>query len=182
MAPMSLLKRILGLSLSATRPSNEESESLGPIEARLAGLEPDAARYVASFAYVLARVAHADLDIADSEVAEIRSQVGALASLGDEEAGLVAEIARAQARSLGGTDNYTVTREFRRISSRAQRLQLLECLHAVAASDGSISTAESREILSIAEELGLTRQDVNAVRAGWRQHLATLQGLPRGSP
>ena len=88
------------------------------------------------------------------------------------------EIARTQARSLGGTDNYRVTREFRRISSREQRVQLLECLHAVAAADGSISTAESRAILSIAEELGLRRPDVNAVRTSWRQHLAELQGLP----
>ena len=44
---------------------------------------------------------------------------------------------------LGGTENYVVTREFRRISSPVQRAQLLECLFAVAASDGEISVSET---------------------------------------
>ena len=160
---VSLLKRILGLVGSDQLPAPEQSESLAPIEARLETLEPDAARYIAAFAYILARVAHADLAIDDDEVTEIRNRVASLAGLDEEAAGLVAEIARTQVGNLGGTDNYTVTREFRKMSSPAQRVQLLECLHAVGAADGSISTAESRAIVSIAEELGLTRQDASGL-------------------
>jgi uncharacterized tellurite resistance protein B-like protein len=52
-----------------------------------------------------------------------------------------------------------VTREFRRTSTPIQRAQLLECLYAVTAADGTISSAESREIAILAEELGFTRAE-----------------------
>ena len=178
---MSLLKRILGLSGGDAAPAAVASQSLTEIESQLGQLESEQARYTAAFAFVLARVAHADLSIDDVEVAEIRTRVAALAGLQAEQAELVAEIARTQARQLGGTDNYTVTREFRSRSSREQRVQLLECLHAVAAADGSISSAEGAEIRSIGEELGFTRNEINAVRTGWREQLAVLQGLPTSS-
>jgi uncharacterized tellurite resistance protein B-like protein len=87
----------------------------------------------------------------------------------------VVEIAKSQARVLGGTENYVVTREFRRISSPEQRGQLLECLYAVAAADGSISTIESQEIQSIADELGFTRAEANALRSRYRDQLAVLR-------
>lgn len=85
------------------------------------------------------------------------------------------EIAKSQARLLGGTENYVVTREFRRIATREQRAQLLSCLHAVAAADGTISGAESQEIVSIAEELGFTRQEANALRARYRDKLSIFK-------
>lgn len=177
---MSLLQRIRGL-VSGEETAVPEPGALTELETRLEQLEPEQARYVAAFSFVLARVAHADLDIDDSEVAEIRLRVAALTGLGDFESGIVAEIAQSLATQVGGTDNYTVTRAFRRLSTRVQRIQLLECLYAVAAADGSILTSESREILNIAEELGLTRADANAVRSQWMSHLAELQGLPRRS-
>ena len=152
-------------------------DSLAEIEAQLDRLGPEQARYIAAFAFVLARVAHADLKVEDDEVAEIRRRVAALAALQDEEASALAELVRRLARRLGGTDNYTVTREFRRMATPDQRLQLLECLFAVAAADGSISTAESGEISNVAEELGFTRPEANAIRVRWKTHLAELQGL-----
>jgi uncharacterized tellurite resistance protein B-like protein len=174
---VSLLQRIRE-RVSGVRTAPSDPEALTELETRLERLDPEQARYVAAFAYVLARVAHADLDVHDSEVAEIRRRVATLAELSDFESGIVAEIAQQLATQLGGTENYTVTRSFRRIASHAQRIQLLECLHAVAAADGSILTSESGEISSITEELGLTRAELNSVRASWKSHLAALQGLP----
>jgi uncharacterized tellurite resistance protein B-like protein len=82
---------------------------------------------------------------------------------------------RARETALGGTENYVVTREFRRISTPLQRAQLLECLYAVTAADGTISTAESREIANVAEELGFTRAEANALRTKYRDKLAEFQ-------
>ena len=76
---------------------------------------------------------------------------------------------------LGGSENYVVTREFRQIATPVQRAKLLECLFAVAASDGEISVTESHEVLAIAEELGFTRPQALGVRAGFREHLAELR-------
>jgi uncharacterized tellurite resistance protein B-like protein len=76
---------------------------------------------------------------------------------------------------LGGTENYVVTREFRENSTLEQRGQLLQCLYAVAAADGTISSVESSEIVGIAEELGFTRMEANALRSQYRAKLSVFQ-------
>ena len=137
--------------------------------------EPATAKHLASFAYVLARVAQADLAIVESETSEMERIVRALASLSEGEAALVVQIAKTQAHVLGDTENYVVTREFRRITGREQRAQLLQCVYAVAAADGTISGVESSVIQGIAEELGFTRDEANALRAGYRDKLSELR-------
>lgn len=152
-----------------------ETASVREIASRLERLDADLAKYLAAFAYVLARVAQADLEIAEEEAEEMRRSVRQLAELSSDEADLVVEIAKSQARLLGGTENYVVTREFKNISSRAQRGQLLACLYAVAAADGTISGPESAEIVAIGEELGFTRAQANSLRAQYREKLSEFQ-------
>ncbi len=144
-------------------------------------LETDAARHVAAFAYVLARVAHADWEISEDELAVMRRLAEQAVGLPPEHASLVVEIARSRALELGATENYLVTRRFRELSTREQRLGLLECLFAVAAADDDISTAENHEISKIGNELGLTPPEVAQARAAFREHLAVLKDLPTGT-
>ncbi|NNL66285.1 MAG: TerB family tellurite resistance protein [Myxococcales bacterium] len=173
---MSALLRFLGLKTAPTAAADAgETETVRRIAARLDQLDPQIAKYLAAFAYVLARVAHADLEIDESETREMQEVVARVGRLGEEEAILAVEIAKSQARVLGGTENYVVTREFRRISSPEQRGQLLECLYAVAAADGSISSVEAQEIQSVAEELGLSRDEAASVRAKYRDRLSVFQ-------
>lgn len=174
---MSLLKRFLGVEEqgSAKEPGRGETESVRRISAKLERMAPEQARYLAAFAYVLARVAHADLQIDEAEVEAMREIVCGLGELTPDQARVVCEIACDQSAQLGGSENYVVTREFRKIATSAQRAKLLECLFAVAASDGEISVTESHEVLAIAEELGFTRPQALGVRAGFREHLAELR-------
>jgi uncharacterized tellurite resistance protein B-like protein len=174
MAAMSLL-RFLGLGGSEGPQDRGDTETVRRIAAKLDSLEPGEARYLACFAYVLARVAHADLEIDDSESREMERIVRELASLSESEAALAVEIAKTQARLLGGTENYVVTRAFRDISSKEQRARLLQCLFAVAAADGSISNVENAEINAIAEEFGFTRPEANALRSQYRDKLSVLK-------
>jgi uncharacterized tellurite resistance protein B-like protein len=170
------LLRFLGLGgESEKRSEAADSASVRRIAARLEQLGPDKSKYVAAFAYVLARIANADLEIADTETAEMERSMRALSGLSESEAALAVEIAKSQARTLGGTENYMVTREFRAISSREQRGGLLQCLYAVAAADGTIDTTESAEIVSIGEELGFTRLEANSLRTQYRDKLAEFQ-------
>jgi uncharacterized tellurite resistance protein B-like protein len=172
------LLRFLGLGGKKRKPSTESESNTATVRkiaAQLERLDPESARYLAAFAYVLARVAHADLSIDLEETSAMERIVSQLADLAPEEASLVVEIAKSQARLLGGTENYVVTRQFRRISTRQQRARLLECLFAVAAADGSITGSESSEIVAIAEELGFTRAEANALRSAYREKLSELQ-------
>ncbi len=172
---MSLL-RFLGIGGKDDRPDGGETATVRAIAERLERLDPETSRFLAGFAYVLARVAHADLEIAPEEADAMRRIIHELAELGDEETDLVVEIAKSQARLLGGTENYVVTREFRSHTTRDQRVKLLECLYAVAAADGTISGPESGEILAIADELGFTRAEANAYRSRYRDQLPELRG------
>jgi len=167
--------RWLGISDDAKPEAAAQTASVREISARLERLPPQTARYLAAFAYVLARGAGADLRIEDAEAAEMRRIVSELADLAPDEAELVVEIARSQVRLLGGTENYVVTREFKNLATRVQRAQLLECLFAVAAADGTVAPAESAEIIAIAEELGFTRAEANAVKAKYRERLSEFQ-------
>jgi uncharacterized tellurite resistance protein B-like protein len=168
------LLRFLGLG-NDRKDDSGDTETVRRIASQLERIEPAKAKYLASFAYVLARLAHADLDIDATETAEMERSVKALASLSDAEAVLVVQIAVSQARHLGGTENYMVTREFRQASTREQRGALLQCLYAVAAADGTISGVESSEIVAIADELGFTRAEANSLRGAYRDKLAEFQ-------
>jgi uncharacterized tellurite resistance protein B-like protein len=170
---MSLL-RFLGIG-DEGKSAASETATVREIAARLERLPDETARFLAGFAYVLARVAHADLEFSKDETSEMHRIVQGIAALSEGEAELVVEIAKSQARLLGGTENYVVTREFRAATSREQRGQLLACLYAVAAADGSITGPEAAEIVSIAEELGFTRAEANSLRAQYRDQLAEFQ-------
>ena len=171
---MSLL-RFLGLGGSSEQSERRETQTVRRIADQLDRLPPEQAKYLASFSFVLARVAHADLEIDASELTEMERIVRTIARLSEAEAALVVQIAKSQAQHLGGTENYVVTREFRQLASREQRAELLQCVYAVAAADGSISNVESSEILSIAEELGFTRPEANALRSAYRDKLSEFQ-------
>ena len=169
---MSLL-RFLGIGRAAS--DERETDTIRRIAGELEHMPPEQAKYLASFAYVLARIANADLSIDASETAEMEKIVHGLAGLSDAEAVLVVQIAQSQARNLGGTQDYLVTRQFRMIANREQRADLLSCLYAVAAADGTIRGDESAEIAKIGEELGFTRAEVNSLRSQYREKLAEFQ-------
>ena len=167
------LLRFLGIG--GESEDRGETETVRRIASELERLAPEKAKFLAAFAYVLARIANADLEIDATETAEMESITQRIAGLSASEAVLVVEIAKNQARTLGGTQDYVVTREFRNISTREQRGELLQCLYAVAAADGTISTDESAEIVKIGEELGFTRPESNSLRSHYRDKLAEFQ-------
>jgi uncharacterized tellurite resistance protein B-like protein len=174
---MSLL-RFLGLgsdSDSSGTDAVDENESVRRISEHLDHMPPESARFLAAFACVLGRIAHADLSIDDDEIEEMKRVIREAASLNKEEAEVVVEIATSQISEFGGTENYLVTREFRKVSTREQRVRLLQCLYAVAAADGTISTTESSEATAIGEELGFTRPEIMGTRAAWKKVLAEFQ-------
>jgi uncharacterized tellurite resistance protein B-like protein len=167
--------------LGLREPSQDKSsdiETLRRITASLDRIEPERARYLACFAFVLSRVANADLDISEVETREMERRVREVGGLPEEQAVLVVEIAKVQNRLFGGIDNYRVTKEFRALAAVEDRLGLLECLFAVAAADDSISGVEDAEIRKISAELGLSHDDFIAARSGFKSKLSVMKSLP----
>lgn len=169
--------KFLGVEKRETAPqaSSRETDTVRKIVEALDRLEPERARYIAAFAYLLSRVAHADRTISPEETREMERIVMERSGLPEEQAILVVQMAKTQSLLFGGTENFLVTREFNNIANREQKLALLHCLFAVSSSDQSISTLEDNEIRQISKELRLSHQDFISVRLSHRQHLAVLK-------
>jgi uncharacterized tellurite resistance protein B-like protein len=170
------LLRFLGLGDDGGR--EHEPQSLVEIGRQLEEAAPEEARLVAAFAYLLARVAGADLSTDGVEQREIARRLAEFAKVDDGRAELLAESATQASQAHGASDDYLVARAFREISDRSERLRLLRCLYAVAAADDHISGQEDNEIFEIASQLGLDHPDVIALRSEFREHLGSLKKLP----
>jgi uncharacterized tellurite resistance protein B-like protein len=137
-------------------------------------LEPDRARHLAAFAYLLGRVAHADQHVSAEETRAMETLVRDHGQLSQEQAMLVVQLAKTSNLMFGGTANFLVAREFSELATYADKLALMRCLFAVSATDASISTAEESEIHRIARELRIEQPDLIALRVAHQRHLPGL--------
>ena len=174
---MASLLRFLGIKDNRA-PQDQAGDVLQPIAQKLDELQPERARFFAAFAYLLARIAGADLKIQDDERNAMEKALQESAGVSAQEATLTMEIASTAMEDLGGSYNFLVAREFGEHSNQEERLALLRCLFTVAAADGLITGDESNEIIGIGEEIGLARADVMALRGEFRDALAELRKLP----
>lgn len=166
----SLLKWI-GADRGAIEPG-----ALDRTAAALDTMPPDRARYVAAFAYLLARVANVDSHVSPDELDLMHRAVQKEADLTDDESAVIVGLALGDTQRFAGTHNLEVTREFMTLSTHDQRLGLLRCLFAVSAADDSVATAEDNEIRRITRELKIEHADFIEARAEVKAHLAVLKG------
>jgi uncharacterized tellurite resistance protein B-like protein len=172
---MSLL-RFLGLERApGGNESGVEAASVRRIVEALDRMESGAARYVARFAYVLGRVARADLAVTADETQAMERLVMERGHLTEAQAVIVVQVAKSQNVLFGETDGYLVTREFASSATREQKVALLDCCFAVAAADDEISASEEAELRLITNELGLEHADFIAARSAHRDAVPLLK-------
>jgi len=149
----------------AEAPSDQaDTDTVVRIVKELDKLEPERARYLAAFAYVLSRVAGADRHVSVEETTAMISIVERDGQLPKAQATLVVEIAKTQNRLFAATEDFLVTREFRDIANESQRRGLLECLFAVAQADRMVSGEEDVEMRQVAGQLGFSHAEYIAAR------------------
>ena len=173
--PLRTLRNWLGVD----RPKENEFAPLRETLEALDHLEPDRARYLGAFAYLVGRVAHADQHIAPEETAAMEALVREHGELPPEQAMIVVQLAKTSNLLFGGTANFLVAREFAALATYEQKIALIRCLFEVSAADQAISTAEEGEIHRIATELRIDPPDLVALRIAHRHH---LPGMPREKP
>lgn len=147
---------------------------LDALVAALDRLEPGRAQYLARFAYLLGRVAHADEHISDEESRAMAALLADHGSLAPEQATLVVSLAKASSLVIGSSADFAITQEFTDSTTYDERLALTRCMFAVAASDERISVAEESELHKITNQLRIERPDLTAIRL---QHRRFLPGL-----
>jgi uncharacterized tellurite resistance protein B-like protein len=168
------MKSLIRSWLGIPEPAADDHSALRALLDALDRLEPAKARYLAQFAYLLGRVAHADQHVSPEEIRIMEELVAREGSLPQDQAILVVGLARTSNLMFGGTDNFLVAREFASETTHEQRIALLRCLFAVSIAEGHISIAEEREIQRIARELKIEAADLVALRLEHRDHLPGL--------
>ncbi|MGH9349835.1 MAG: TerB family tellurite resistance protein [Vicinamibacterales bacterium] len=165
--PVKTLRAWLGLDREET---TEDAPLRDTLEA-LDHLEPRRARYLAAFAYLLGRVAHADQHVSPDETRAMESHVMHEGQISREQAMLVVQLAKTSNLLFGGTANFLVAREFSALASYDEKLSLMRCIFAVSATDDGISTSEESEIHRLGKELRIQHEDLVALRVQHRRHL-----------
>ena len=188
---MTFLRRVLGLDRPITRElpvqptaplpraAVGETASVRRIAAQLGSYPPAEARFLAAFAYLLSRAANADLAVSDVEAREMSRLVAEAGGMAVDDAELVVGLARTQAVEFGASEDFLVTREFKAISTREQRVALIRCCFLVMAADDEIGNDEAWLVNRLAEELDVPRPDLNRVRAEFHERLAAVRSIRR---
>ena len=161
----------------AADPVAGETATVRRIVARLEAMPADRARFLAGFAFVMSRAAHADLEISDAETALMESALVGQGGLDQAQAVLVVEMAKLESRRNGATADFLVTREFARLATLDEKLAVLHCCFVVSSGDGSISSVEASVVNQIARELDVELNLLNQVRAQFVEQISAIQRL-----
>ena len=151
-----------------------EHAPLREVVSALDRLEPERARHIARFAYLLGRVAHADRHVTPEETTTMERSVEERGGLTRDQAMLVVSLAKSSNLLFGSTADYEVAREFADKASYDEKLSLARCLFASAATDEAISMVEETEIHRILTQLRIQPSDLTALRV---EHQKFLPGL-----
>jgi uncharacterized tellurite resistance protein B-like protein len=169
----SLLRSWLGVEQTE---ADTKHDALRELLDALERLEPARAQYLARFAYLLGRAAHADQHVSAQETETMEQLVSREGGIPAEQAMLVVGLAKTSALLFGGTEDFIVARDFAADATYEQKLALVRCLFAVAAAEGRISIEEEREIQRIARALRVEAPDILRLRLEHREHLPGLSG------
>jgi uncharacterized tellurite resistance protein B-like protein len=165
--PVKSLREWLGLERDASKDEGPLADTLDALN----HLESAQARYLAAFAYLLGRGAHADRHVSDAETEAMEQHVREEGQISREQAALVVQLAKRSNLLSGGTADFLVAREFAQLATYDQKLALMRCIFAVCASDAEISMSEESEIHRLARELKVQQEDMIALRVQYRRHL-----------
>jgi uncharacterized tellurite resistance protein B-like protein len=166
----SSLRSWLGLERSPSEPLDALRDLLDALDR----IEPARARYLAQFAYLLGRVAHADQHVSPGETEMMERLVRDQGGLAADQAMLVVGLAKTANQLFGGTDNFIVAREYAEHATYDQKVALMRCLFALSSFEGRISIDEEREIQRVGRELRVDAADLLKLRLEYRRHLPGL--------
>jgi len=163
------------LGFARERLHAPEQAPLRDLVETLEHLEPARARHLARFAYILGRVARADLHVSDEETRAMEALVVEEGGLTADQAMVVVGLAKSSNLMFGGTADFQVVQEFAEAAGYDEKLALARCLFRVASTDAQISVAEESEIHRIASHLKIQPPDLTALRVAYARFLPGLR-------
>jgi uncharacterized tellurite resistance protein B-like protein len=173
--PMPIRRLLEVLRLAGGEPPPPEHEFLVRVRRDLERLGPDRVEYLAAFAGQLARVALADSALSKDEEASIGRLLRERAHLDESDARLILDLMHHEAETLRGLQHHLLNRSVNERATAEQKLDLIDCLYAVASADGSIANVEDQEIRRVAAALMVHHKDLMAIRSRYKDRLEVMR-------
>ena len=172
---MGLLK-LLGIRKEERAGRDELGTLFEGIEGIIGDRPVDEIKLITGYAGLLGRVAYADLEITDDELARMHRVLASVLGLADDEVEAIVEILLRHRVQLLSLEDHVYARLVNDVADRPHKLKLLRALYEVGAADGSVREREDQEIRVISKALMLSHGDFIDARREFRDHLAVLKG------
>ena len=173
---LATLARLLGPDEAETQVAARGADRLARVVAEsMPEADVDTMRVVTAVAGLLACVAYADQVLEPSEEARVRDELTRVHGLSKEGADAIAKILVEEIASITTTGDHRWVRDLRELADRAMRVELLEVLVDLAASDDDLALAEVNYLRRLTTALGLEQSDYDAAQEKHRDKLRTLR-------
>ena len=151
----------------------EELERL--VRQALGARDEDGVLVVVALAGLLGAVAYADREYSEREEAQVRSELSRVHGMPEAAVDAVCAALRRHIVEVSTVEVPRYCRVLRELGDRELRVEVLEVLVDLAATDDVITTAESNLLRQVTTALGLTQGDYNDAQAKHRDHIAALK-------
>ncbi|MCP4200112.1 MAG: TerB family tellurite resistance protein [Proteobacteria bacterium] len=170
------LWKIFGIEKKERSEDPELGELFGGMEAILQDFAENDIKYVTGFAGLLGKVAYADMEMSDDEVAKMQSILSSTLRLRDSQVGLIVKMLQNHSVQLCSLEDYRYVRMINKVCDKEQKMELIEAMFAVASADESVSSEEDSAIYVVSKGIGLSHKDFVTVRAQFKNYLEVLKG------
>jgi uncharacterized tellurite resistance protein B-like protein len=170
------LWKIFGIDKKERSEDPELGKLFGGMEAILQGFAESDIKYVTGFAGLLGKVAYADMEISEDEVAKMQSVLSNTLRLRDAQVGLIIEMLQKHSVQLCSIEDYRYVRMINEECDKEQKMELIEAMFAVASADESVSSEEDSAIYVVSKGIGLSHKEFVSVRAQFKKYLEVLKG------
>lgn len=137
--------------------------------------EEDELVFLACLAGLMARVAHVDFNVSETEIEQMKSALMKWVKLDGQKALIITKMAIKEMKEFQGLDTRDYCRPLVDRCNIDQRYEVLITLFSIAASDGSVDINESNEIHYISNSLNLEKKHFIAARATIMESLKSLK-------
>ena len=166
--------RWLRSSSSAEAPQGA-AELYTVIHRQLPDADNETVRVVTAIAGLVGVVAYADREYTADEEALLRRELERIHGMTPAGVDAICSVLRLHIVEVATVQVPRYARELRELGDLELRLEVLQVLVDVAASDGQISHLETNILRQLTTSLGLTQQDYNTAQARHRDKLSALK-------
>ena len=155
--------------------SDEARPLLKAVKQQLPDVDQETVTVVSAVSGLLGAVAYADRDFSDDEVQQVRQELRRIHGMTSQGCEAIVSVLRKHIVEISTVQAPRYCRDLMELADRELRVEILQVLVDLAASDGEISLVEVNLLRQTTTALGLTQDDYNAAQRHHRDKLNSLR-------